>query len=356
MSDFEAATQEDASRALDLPGLHDRELSPADFYEDKRVTVLGATGLIGSYMVKWMHHLGAKVTAILGHERPPNDFTKMADVLGRFDLLHIEEAEKAVRGAEIVMDLAGVTGGVGMAMTDPTSFVALNAVLGANILQACYLEHVGIVGFPSSTVVYQELNRPVREHDLNYAFNPYPLYYGIGWTKRYLEKLCRYYYDSVGMRIAIVRPSGAYGRYDNFDERTSHVLPGLIARAARGEGPLVVWGDGKDVRDLVHASDIARGLLLAVMLKNDADPINIASGRPVTTWELARMVLDAMGSKQGIEFDVSKPRALQYRAVDITKAREILGYEPEVSLEEGIKDTVDWYRDLREYGGFWFAR
>jgi len=347
LSDFEAATQEDASRALDLPGLHDRELSPADFYEDKRVTVLGATGLIGSYMVKWMHHLGAKVTAIF-NERRPNEFTKLADVLWNHNLLHIEEAEKAVRGAEIVMDLAGVTGGVGMAMTDPTSFVALNAVLGANILHACYLEHVGIVGFPSSTVVYQELNRPVREQDLSYAFDPYPLYYGIGWTKRYMEKLCKYYHDAVGMKIAVVRPSGAYGRYDNFVERTSHVLPGLIARAERGKDPLVVWGDGKDVRDLVHASDIARGLLLAVMLKNDADPINIASGRPVTTCELARMVLEAMGSRQGIEFDVSKPRALRYRAVDITKAREILGFEPEVSLEEGIGDTVAWYRGTRE--------
>jgi len=317
-----------------------------DFYNDKRVNVLGATGLIGSYTVKLLKEVGAKVTAIY-YVRPPNEFTRMADVLGRFNLMDLKDAMMAVRGSEVVMDLAGVTGGVGLAKEDPTSFVGPNAVLGANVLQACYLEKVERVGFPSSTVVYPPIDRPVSERDLDMNEDPYPLYYGIGWTKRYLEKLCIYYCKQLGMKIGLVRPSGAYGRYDNFDERTSHVLPGMISRASRikpGED-FVVWGDGKDVRDLVHASDIARGLLLAVMLYPNAEPFNIASGRPVTTRELAEMVLGGVPHVAGqvIRFDESKPSALPYRTVDITKARMALGYEPQVKLEEGIEDTVRWY-------------
>ena len=314
-----------------------------EFYKNKQVTVLGGTGLIGSYMILELKKLGAHVRAVK-FMRPSNEFTRIADELSAANLTNLEDAKSAVRGSEIVMNCAGITGGVGLAINDPTSFVGPNAVLGAQILEACYREKVARVGHLSSTVVYPPSDKPVSEDDLNFGIEPYPLYFGIGWMKRFLEKLCQYYYEKVGLKIGIIRPSGAYGRYDNFDEKTSHVLPGLIARAFREREQFVVWGNGKDVRDIVHASDVARGLLKAVMIYPYADPINIASNRPITTLELAKMVLNAVGSNATIELDETKPTALPTRMVDITKAKAILGYAPQITLEDGIKDTVEWYR------------
>ena len=314
------------------------------FYKDKNVTVLGATGLIGSHMVNELCTLGARVKAVW-FRRPPNEFTNLADNKERANLLDYERARTAVKGSEIVMDCAGVTGGVGLAVDDPTAFVGSNAVLGANVLEACYKEGVARVGFLSSTVVYPPLPRPVKEDDLDMRSEPYPLYFGIAWVKRFLEKLCEFYYKKVHLNIGLIRPSGAYGMFDNFDESTSHVLPALITRAFREKKRFVLWGDGTDVRDLVHAHDVVRGLVRAVILRPDATPINIASGRPVTTFELAKMVLEAVGSKARIELDTSKPTALHSRTVDITKARMELGYEPTVKLEDGIKDTVEWFRN-----------
>lgn len=311
------------------------------------MTVLGATGLNGSYMIAELKKLGAHVRAVY-HKRYPNEFTRMADELWTADLTNLEDAKSAVRGSEVVMNCAGITGGVGLALHDPTSFVGPNAVLGAQILEACYREKVERVGHLSSTVVYAPSDKPVSEKDLDFGVEPFPLYFGIGWMKRFLEKLCQYYYEKVGMKIGVVRPSGSYGRYDNFDEKTSHVLPAFINRALREKERFVVWGNGKDVRDIVHASDVARGLLLAVMIHPYADPMNIASGRPVTTLELAQMVLNAVGSEAKIETDETKPVALPIRMVDITKARAVLGYAPQVRLEDGIKDTVDWFRKQKQ--------
>lgn len=317
-----------------------------EFYKDKHVAVLGATGMIGSYVVAELHKLGAYVRAAAGHNRPSNEFTKMADEIVRVNLLDPSDAKLAVRGYEIVMDCAGISGGVGLAINDPTSFVGPNAALGINVLEACYREKVERVGFISSTVVYPPSNTPVTESFLNMGVEPYPLYFGIAWVKRFLEKLCEFYFKKVGLKIGLIRPGNAYGRFDNFNETTSHVLPGLISRAFREKDHFTLWGNGKDVRDFVHSSDIARGLLRAVMLQPYADPYNIASGQPVTTLELAKLVLNAVGSEAKIELDDTKPVALPVRMVDITKAKVLLRYEPQVTLEDGIKDTVQWYKSI----------
>lgn len=319
-------------------------ISLKEFYKGKRVTVLGATGLMGSYMVAELSKLGAEVRAV-HNVRPPTDFTFMADTIkGPFNLLSLNEARDAVEGSDIVMNCAGVTGGVGLAVNNPTVFVGSNVILCANILEACHREKVERVGHLSSTVVYAPSDTPVKEKDLDMSVEPYPLYFGIGWAKRFMEKLCEFYFKTVNLKIGVVRPSGAYGRFDNFNEKTSHVLPAFINRALREKDRFEIWGNGKDVRDLVHASDIVRGLLLAVMKLPYADPVNIASGEPVTTLELAKIVLTSVGSTAKIVLDKSKPSALPIRTVDISKARLVLGFEPKIKLKDGVWDTIEWYR------------
>lgn len=314
-----------------------------DFYAGKRVCVTGATGLIGSYAVKLLVEAGATVRAIAGSK--PVGYLKAPNVRIYYacDLMVPYEARIAVDDNEVVINCAGITGGVNLPKLDPVGYVGPATSMVINVLHACIAAGVRRFGFLSSTTVYSPRDRECVEPDL--GEEPYPLYRGICYSKRFLEQLCRYYHETTGIGMGIVRPSGAYGRFDNFNEDSSHVIPGMINRALTSDPstPFQIWGDGKDVRDFIHAEDVARGLLLAVAHEPTATPINIASGQGTTTAALARKVLNAAGQRdREIEFNPSKPSALRKRLVDITRARELLRFEPRISLADGLRDTIEW--------------
>jgi GDP-L-fucose synthase len=311
-----------------------------DFYSGKRVAVTGATGLNGSYIVKALVERGARVRAIM-HERPPNEYTKMAHEIVSADLLDSRSTAEAVKGVEIVMHAAGVAGGAPLAIKDPGAMVAPNAIINSQVIQACSREKIDRLGFLSSIVVYPAIAGPMTEEQA-WSGEPYDLYFGLAWVKRFSEKLCKFYYDKCGLKSAIIRPSGSYGRYDNFDENTSHVLPAIIKRALSGADPLKVWGDGNDIRDFIHASDIARGLLMAVENYSVCDPVNIASGIDCSTKQLAQTILDIIGSHAVLELDPTKPSALRERRVDISKAKKVLGFSSLVPLRVGLTDTINF--------------
>jgi GDP-L-fucose synthase len=311
-----------------------------DFYRGKTVCVTGATGLIGSYAVKLLTEWEVEVRAIC-HER-----IHTPALCRPYDLMSPSEARAAVSGCDVVVNCAGITGGIGIVKQNPIDYVGPATVLAANVIDACHRCSVERMGFLSSTTVYAAQDHPVVESPDIYREEPYKLYWGIGWSKRFLEKLCLYYHERVGLKVAVVRPSGAYGRFDNFDESTSHVVPGMINRALKLESgqPFKIWGDGLDIRDFIHAQDVARGFLLAIAKTDNADPINLGSGKPVSTMELAEEVLDAVGSDAEVVIDLSKPTALRARRVNIGKARQVLGFEAQIPLEAGIRDTVEWRR------------
>jgi GDP-L-fucose synthase len=146
------------------------------------------------------------------------------------------------------------------------------------------------------------------------------------------------------MGIALVRPTAVYGRWDEFDPRTSHVIPALIRRAVAKENPFEVWGTGDEVRDFLHVTDMVRGSLLLLANHAVCDPVNIGYGRTVRVREVVDIILRAAGHRGArVVFDASKPTAIPVRSVDTTKARQLLGFEPSVSLEDGLADTVRWY-------------
>ena len=314
----------------------------SDFFRNRLVAVTGATGLSGSYIVKDLAEMGANVRAVT-HRRPFTEFTKLASEFVTANLMEAESTRSAVKGAEIVIHAGGVTGGIAFAMGDPAASVYPNAIIATQVVDACAKEKVQRLCLLSSTTVYPPSDRPVKE-DEAWTGEPDGAYYGIGWVKRFSEKLCRFYSEKYGLQVAIVRPAAIYGRFDDFDEGTSHVIPAMIARAVSGADPFVVWGDGGDVRDFLHASDLAQGALLAVEKHANCDALNIASGDSCSTGDLAKMVLDAVGSTARVRFDPTKPAAIRVRKVDISKARSLLGYSPRVSLREGISDTVAWYK------------
>lgn len=321
------------------------EIKPIEFYRDKKVCVTGATGLIGSYVVKILKASGAIVLATSLRKSRGAGLSTMRDLLDPLS------TKFAVEGCDIVIGCAGITGGIGLAHKDPLGYVGPATVIALNTLHACAQAKVKRFGFLSSTTVYPELDKPVVETD-TFDWPPYELYKGIGESKRFLEKMCTYYAEKTGLKVGVVRPSGAYGRFDNFDESTSHVIPGMINRALSlkpGE-PFEVWGDGNDVRDFVHAQDVARGLLLAVAddeASSKAMPINIASGVGISTRKLATVIRDVLDMNYDIVTNPSKPTALKYRVASIEKAQTMLGFEPKIGLEEGLRDTIAWLKTER---------
>jgi len=316
------------------------------YYKDKKVAVTGASGLIGSYAVKLLTESGAKVTAIC-HNREPNEFTRRAERLLWCDLANPVHVRGAIAECEEVIGGAGITGGVALPKLDPVSYVGPATAIVINTLHSCLEMGVKKFGYLSSTTVYAPSENPVKEDDVKHDDNLYPLYRGIGHSKRFLEKLCLYYHETTGIGVGVVRPSGAYGRFDNFDQKTSHVLPGMITRAMLGGERFEIWGDGKDTRDFIHAQDVAMCLLMATAMLSNAEPVNVASGKGITTYELAQTVLNVLGSKAEITTNPDKPSALKTRLVNVDKAKAHLNFEAQISLEDGIRDTVEWRKNNR---------
>jgi GDP-L-fucose synthase len=168
-----------------------------------------------------------------------------------------------------------------------------------------------------------------------------------GWAKRMGELQAQAYGIEYGWRdIAVVRPANVYGPYDNFDPNNAMVIPSLINRALGGENPLVVWGDGSAVRDFIHARDVAKGMLLAIE-KGVGDPINLGSGEGVSIKQLVDVIVSNLEEPPQVIWDTSKPSGDKKRLMDISRAKAI-GFEPQISIEEGIKEVMKWYKNNKD--------
>lgn len=314
------------------------------FYDDKVVLVTGGSGFIGTNLVEELLKQGARVRVTV-HNRPMNIIDKRIETVPA-DLYRIEDCLKAVKGVDYVCHAGG--GAIGAAVTagNPMSAIAANMITTIQVIQAAWMQGVERFLLLSSHTTYPNAEYPIKEEEM-WDGPTDPSYFGYGWMRRYLERLAEFVITRSDMKIALVRPTAAYGRWDNFNPATSHVIPALIRRALEKENPFVVWGSGDVVRDFIHASDLARGGLLALEKYATCDPVNIGCGKAVTIGEIVDMILGVTGhEKARVEYDTSKPMTIPFRMVDTTKAKKVLGFEPRVSLEEGLRDTAEWYKKV----------
>ena len=259
------------------------------------------------------------------------------------NLMKEQDCFKAVKGVDCVFHAAGAVGSAAVKVDKAMGTITANLVLTALMLQAAWAEGVKRFLLFGSSTGYPVADYPIKEEEMWNA-PPYQGYFGYGWMRRYLERLGEFVHSQSEMKIALVRPTAVYGRRDNFDPDSSHVIPALIRRAVAKENPFEVWGSGDVVRDFLHVSDLARGCLLMLQKYAECDSVNIGYGRGVTIKEIAHLVLEAAGHKKAkVLFNTSKPTAIPIRLVDTAKAREVLGFEPKITLKDGIRDTVDWY-------------
>lgn len=309
--------------------------------EGKKFLVTGGTGFIGRQFVQELERWQARVRVPI-HRSSLSDSHESVETV-RADLTLPEDCRAASRGVDYIIHAAGTVGAAGISGLDQMEGITLNLILTAQMLKAAWEEGVkGILIFGSSTG-YPALNHAVTEDEM-WLGEPHLSYFGYGWMRRYIERLGEYVSRQSATKVVVIRPSAVYGPWDNFSNSSGHVIPALIKRAIEKEDPFVVWGTGNEVRDFVHVSDFVRGCLRALDISPRFEWFNIGAGRSTTVREVVGLILDASGhGKASLVFDETKPTTIPYRLLDIEKARHTLGFEPVITLEEGIRETVEWY-------------
>ena len=310
------------------------------FYAGKKVLVTGAAGLLGSHVVASLLDKGAEIYA---NVHSTSDVPENVTVVQN-DLLDLSACLKAAKGMDIILHCAAVKGGAGAFKDNPTQPVLDTIRMTQNMLEASVKSDVTHFGLVSSTTVYPLSDEFLAEEDMN-GSEPYEGYLGIGWMNLYMEKLAKYFVSACDLNVSVIRLSNIYGPRDSFDPEKCNVIPATIRKGVEGLDPFPVWGDGTAVRDFIYVADAAEGFLNAVYMAPNADPINIASGQKITVTELVETVIRVCDYDPKIEYDATKPTAISKRMINTKKAEKVLNFKAQTSLEDGLRQTVKWYRE-----------
>jgi len=302
-----------------------------DFWAGRNVVVTGGAGFLGSAVVRDLNELGADVRVVRSAEH---------------DLRDPQACRDAVEGAGVVIHLAANVGGIGYNRDNPAPLVYDNLMMTANIFEQSRQAGVEKLVSACTVCAYPKFTpTPFREETL---WDGYPeesnAPYGL--AKKMMLVLSeayrrQYRFDSV---VPIV--ANLYGPGDNFDLESSHVLAALIRKfvEARESGETVtLWGTGTPSREFLYVDDASRALLLAAEHLEVSDPVNIGTGEETTIRDLAELVQRLTGFEGEVAWDASKPDGQPTRYLDVSRARELVGFDARVPLEEGLKATIAWY-------------
>lgn len=319
----------------------------SSFWRNKRVLVTGGAGFIGSFVCELLLREDALVaiTTKSGNLKNIAQIKKGIKII-RADLTNPQEAARATKHQDIVLNLASRVAGIQYNIDHPVEMFNDNVEIEKNTIEGAYRAGVERFLVTSSACVYPRHSTVPTPEEEGFSGDPEPTNLGYGWSKRVAELLGRFYFQEYGLAVAIARPYNAYGPRDEFDPKISHVIPGIIKRVFDGENPLVVWGSGKQTRSFIYAGDFARGLLAIVEKYPCADPVNIGTSEEVSIGKLAKMIIEISEKKTRIKFDRSKPDGQPRRVCDVTKAAKKIGFSAKISLEKGLERTIEWYRHL----------
>jgi GDP-L-fucose synthase len=318
-------------------------------FQNANVVVTGGAGFVGVNLIKRLLDLGANVTGTL-HVRP----AVLKDPRVRYvtcDLRRPEDCCSAVCGADYVFMCAANTSGAAVMAKTPLVHLTPNVLMNVSMLDAAYQVGVKKFLFISSNTIYPLTDYAVKEDDVTNEF--YEKYFIVAWMKRFTEIVCEMYATKIAkpMDVCVVRPANIYGEFDDFAWETSHVIPALIRKVVERHNPLEVWGDGNELKEFIYVQDFIDGMLLAMEKIEGFDPINIAAGHPCTVRGVVKELLKIDGYEDAeVVFDTSKPTMIPKRLIDVAKARNQLGFQAKVSLEDGLARTVAWYRGALKAG------
>ena len=302
---------------------------------DARIYVAGHRGLVGAALVRRLKEKGYR-----------NLIVATSKELDLRDQASVEVFYQKTRPQYVFVAAARV-GGILANDTYPAEFLYDNLMIEANLIHGAYLNGVEKLLFLGSTCIYPRLApQPLKEeYLLTGSLEETNEWYAV--AKIAGIKLCQAYHKQYGCRFISAMPTNLYGPGDNFDLRTSHVLPALIRKfheaKIRGDSSVTIWGTGKPRREFLHVDDCADACDHLMNVYEGPDIINIGTGEDITIQDLALLIKSVVGYEGRIDNDASKPDGTPRKLVDISRIRNT-GWSPSVTLEEGIKSTYDWFQ------------
>lgn len=313
-------------------------------FRNKRILVAGGTGMVGQQLVSLLVEFEASIR-IASKDSPSLGYPGAEFML--MDLTDPKNCFKACEGMDYVFNLLCVKGSPAVTRKYPNKFTTPMLRYNSFLTEAAFQSGAGYLltstnGVYGPTDIMQEDNvwKTVPSENDKFA----------GYVKRMAELELESYAIEYGWRnVSIVRPANIYGPYDNFDSENAMVVPSLIKKAVNNNGTMEVWGDGSQQRDLIHSRDVARGMIM-VAERMPGQAVNLGSGRTFSIRELVEIILSNLDHKPRIFWDTSKPSGDAKRFLDISRARSI-GFEPEIDIQQGIKETMAWYVENRKNTG-----
>ena len=309
------------------------------------IMILGATGFIGRNLVERFASDPANRVRAVYHKRPLYQHPNVEWI--QCDLKNEEQVNGLFVGVDTVIQAAATTTGAKDAINTPFLHVTDNAVMNSYIFRACHQSKVKQVVFFSCSVMYP-VNRPqVKETDVTMD-GIHPRYFGVGWTKVYLEKMAEFYAGLGNTRFTVIRHSNIFGPYDKYDLERSHVFGATMTKVSLAlkhkKEEIVVWGEGKELRDLLHVNDLANFVSLAIQKQQEAFFLcNVGCGLGISINDLVATMQKEMGGNLKIHHDLTKPSIPVDIVLDVRKAHEF-GWKPTILLAEGIRMTWQWYQ------------
>jgi len=316
-----------------------------EFYKNKNILIAGGSGFIGTNLCKKLSGLGLNIQSTF-LRKPPNQKLPNVNYI-KADFTNYQDCIMATNNMDYVFMLAANTSGAAVIEKTPLVHLTPNVIMNSQILSAAYENNVSKFCFISSNTVYPVTDFPVKENDVNYEF--FSKYFIVGWMKLFSEKMSQMYSKHISnpMKTLVIRPGNLYGPYDKFTWKESKVIAALIRKSIERQNPLQVWGDGNDLKDFLYIDDFIDGLLKAFEKFDDFETVNIASSQPVTINEVLKLILqedDNLLTK--IDYDKSMPTMLPKRLINTDKIRNKCDWQPKISLREGLKITLNWYRNF----------
>ncbi|MCX5644425.1 MAG: GDP-L-fucose synthase [Phycisphaerae bacterium] len=311
----------------------------SEYFVNRRVIVTGGAGFLGRYVIAGLQKRGCRQIQVPRIEQ--YDLVNSADIARMYEDLR----------PQVVIHLAAVVGGIGANRERPGEFFYKNLMMGAQLIEQARRRGVEkfvaigtVCAYPKFTPV------PFREEHLWDGY-PEETNAPYGLAKKMLLVQSQAYRQQYGFNSIFLLPVNLYGPGDNFDPQTSHVIPALIKKCVdageAGDDHVTCWGTGAVSREFLYVADAAEGILLATERYDGAEPANLGAGQEIRIKDLAEKIATLTGFTGRICWDPSKPDGQPRRCLDVSRAKALFGFEAHTSFDEGLHQTIDWYRAPR---------
>ncbi len=309
----------------------------------KKYLILGGSGFIGTNLAKTLDSFGADVSITYFLNKPTN----LPSSIKKYhcDMTNIEKVDKEIfKGIDCLYICSAVSSGAKIMSDTPLVHFNPNVMINLNAFELSRIYKIKKVVFISSNTVYPVVNFAVKEENVNYEL--FEKYFIVGWMKIFSEKISEIYSTKINsdMSVLVIRPGNLYGEYDKYDWDKSKVIAATIRKFAEKHNPILVWGDGNDVKDFMYIQDFVDKLItLTEINHNKFDIINLASGSSITIKDVINSLKEISNFDPKIEYDLTKPTMIKERLIDISKLKNLIQTDNSHTLKQGLKKTYDWY-------------